>query len=117
MIELGHVTDRKPPFRYAAFTRVGVLGHRRAGGRLLRAVPALLRPGAHRVPPPARAARDRPVGVRRCARSKVEYVAPARFDDLIEVFVRIARIGRTSVTYELTPPTGSSDGRRPTDDV
>ena len=22
MIELGHVTDRKPPFRYAAFTRV-----------------------------------------------------------------------------------------------
>ena len=32
---------------------------------------------------------------------KVEYVAPARFDDLIEVFIRIARIGRTSVTYEL----------------
>ena len=22
-IELGHVTDRKPPFKYAAFTRVG----------------------------------------------------------------------------------------------
>ena len=31
---------------------------------------------------------------------QVEYHAPARFDDLIEVFVRIARIGRTSVTYE-----------------
>ena len=23
MIELGHETDRKPPFRYAAYTRVG----------------------------------------------------------------------------------------------
>jgi len=32
--------------------------------------------------------------------SQVEYHAPARFDDLIEVFVRIARIGRTSVSYE-----------------
>jgi acyl-CoA thioester hydrolase len=30
----------------------------------------------------------------------IEYLAPARFDDLIEVFVRTARIGRTSVTYE-----------------
>ena len=30
---------------------------------------------------------------------KVEYHAPARFDDLLEVFIRIARIGRTSVTY------------------
>ena len=30
----------------------------------------------------------------------VEYHAPARFDDLIEVYVRMARIGRTSVTYE-----------------
>jgi acyl-CoA thioester hydrolase len=32
--------------------------------------------------------------------SHVEYHAPARFDDLIEIFVRIARIGRTSMTYE-----------------
>jgi acyl-CoA thioester hydrolase len=30
----------------------------------------------------------------------VEYFAPAAFDDEIEVFVRIARFGRTSVTYE-----------------
>ena len=30
----------------------------------------------------------------------IDYLAPARFDDLIEVFVRISRIGRTSVTYE-----------------
>jgi acyl-CoA thioester hydrolase len=30
----------------------------------------------------------------------LEYLAPAVFDDLIEVYVRMARIGRTSVTYE-----------------
>jgi acyl-CoA thioester hydrolase len=30
----------------------------------------------------------------------IEYLAPAIFDDLIEVYVRMARIGRTSVTYE-----------------
>jgi acyl-CoA thioester hydrolase len=32
--------------------------------------------------------------------STVEYHAPARFDDLLEVFVRTTRIGRTSVTTE-----------------
>jgi acyl-CoA thioester hydrolase len=31
----------------------------------------------------------------------IEYFAPAVFDDLIEVYVRLARIGRTSATYEL----------------
>jgi len=31
---------------------------------------------------------------------KVEYHAPARFDDPIEVDVRVSRIGTTSVTYE-----------------
>ena len=30
----------------------------------------------------------------------VEYFAPARFDDELEVFVRCARIGTTSVTFE-----------------
>jgi acyl-CoA thioester hydrolase len=30
----------------------------------------------------------------------VEYFAPAVFDDEIEVFVRVARFGRTSITYE-----------------
>jgi len=30
----------------------------------------------------------------------VEYHAPAVFDDEIEVFIRVARIGRTSVTFE-----------------
>ena len=30
----------------------------------------------------------------------VEYVAGARFDDLLEIFVRVERIGRTSITYD-----------------
>jgi acyl-CoA thioester hydrolase len=30
----------------------------------------------------------------------IEYFAPARFDDLIEVFIRVSRIGKTSLTYE-----------------
>jgi acyl-CoA thioester hydrolase len=30
----------------------------------------------------------------------VEYHAPAVFDDEIEVFIRVAKIGRTSVTFE-----------------
>jgi acyl-CoA thioester hydrolase len=32
--------------------------------------------------------------------SAIEYFAPARFDDALEVFTRVARIGTTSVTYE-----------------
>jgi acyl-CoA thioester hydrolase len=31
----------------------------------------------------------------------IEYFAPAVFDDLIEVYVRMAKIGRTSTTFEL----------------
>jgi acyl-CoA thioester hydrolase len=31
----------------------------------------------------------------------IEYLAPAVFDDLIEVYVRVATIGRTSVAFEL----------------
>jgi acyl-CoA thioester hydrolase len=30
----------------------------------------------------------------------VEYFAPARFDDELEVHIRVSRIGRTSMTYE-----------------
>ncbi|HEY5099749.1 MAG TPA: thioesterase family protein [Gaiellaceae bacterium] len=30
----------------------------------------------------------------------VEYFAPARFDDELEIHVRVARLGRTSITYE-----------------
>jgi acyl-CoA thioester hydrolase len=38
----------------------------------------------------------------------VEYHAPARFDDLIEVDVRIKRIGTSSVTYEFAAYLGGA---------
>jgi len=39
----------------------------------------------------------------------VEYFAPAVFDDEIEVFCRVARIGRTSMTYEFAAYRESDD--------
>jgi acyl-CoA thioester hydrolase len=99
--ELGHVTDRKPPFKYAAFTRVGFSDTDAQGivyyGRYLPYVD-MARVEYHRhldlLP---RGPQDREFVMRACT---IEYFAPARFDDLIEVFVRVARIGRTSITYE-----------------
>jgi acyl-CoA thioester hydrolase len=111
VIELGHVTDRKPPYRYAAYTRVGFSDtdaqavvyygrympyfdqarteyHRHLGGIDARDQFAM-------------------------RASTVEYHAPARFDDLLEVFIRVERIGTTSVTYDLAAY-GLTDGQ---DDV
>jgi acyl-CoA thioester hydrolase len=99
-LELGHVTDRKPPFKYAAHTRVGFSDTDAQGivyyGRYLpyfdlarveyhRHLNLLQTEGEHE--PVMRA-------------SSIEYLAPARFDDLLEVFVRVARIGRSSSTFE-----------------
>jgi acyl-CoA thioester hydrolase len=99
-LELGHVTDRKPPFKYAAYTRVGFSDTDAQGivyyGRYLpyfdlarveyqRHLKLLQVDAEHE--PVMRA-------------SSIEYLAPARFDDLLEVFVRVARIGRTSSTFE-----------------
>jgi acyl-CoA thioester hydrolase len=39
----------------------------------------------------------------------LEYLAPARFDDLIEVFVRLSRLGRTSATYEFSAHRAEDD--------
>jgi acyl-CoA thioester hydrolase len=97
--ELGRVTARRSPFKYSALARVwfsdtdaqGVVYygrylpyfdharteyHRHLGGFAI--------PGREFV----------------MRASNVEYHAPARFDDLIEAFVRVSRIGRSSVTYE-----------------
>ena len=42
--------------------------------------------------------------------SDVEYHAPARFDDLLEVFVRVERVGTTSVTYTYAAYRCDDDG-------
>jgi acyl-CoA thioester hydrolase len=97
--ELGRVTDRRPPFKYSALARVwfsdtdaqGVVYYGRylpyfdhARTEYHRHVASLHIEGAEFV----------------MRALEVEYVAPARFDDLLELFVRVRRIGTSSVTYE-----------------
>jgi acyl-CoA thioester hydrolase len=101
VIELGHVTDRRPPFRYAAYTRVGFSETDAQGvvyyGRYMPYFD-LARTEYHRH---LGLGRVRAGGGDFAMRaSTVEYHAPARFDDLLEVFVRVERIGTTSVTYD-----------------
>jgi acyl-CoA thioester hydrolase len=98
-LELGRPTDRKLPFKYSALARVGFSDTDAQGivyyGRYMPFFDL------------ARVEYTRHLGllfhaygdcqfVMRAA--SVEYHAPARFDDLLEVFVRTRRIGRTSVT-------------------
>jgi acyl-CoA thioester hydrolase len=103
VLELGRVTDRMPPFKYSSLTRVGFSDTDAQGivyyGRYLPYFDH------------ARVEYSRHLGLldydlgdcefvmRAC---EVLYEAPARFDDLLEVFVRTKRIGRTSMTSEYT---------------
>ncbi|HET7857394.1 MAG TPA: thioesterase family protein [Gaiellaceae bacterium] len=101
-MELGHVTDRKPPFKYSAFTRVGFSDTDAQGivyyGRYLPYFD-LARVEYQRH---LDMLKERPDGGEFVMRaSDIEYHAPAMFDDLLEVFIRVTRIGRTSATYEL----------------
>ena len=101
MIELGHATDRKPPFKYAAFTRVGFSDTDAQGivyyGRYLPYFDsARVEYHRHLGLLPEHAGEQQFV----MRASTVEYFAPARFDDLIEVFIRQKQIGRTSAIYE-----------------
>jgi acyl-CoA thioester hydrolase len=100
-IEFGHETDRKPPFKYAAFMRVGFSDTDAQGivyyGRYLPYFD-FARVEYHRhLELLEKALREEQFVMRA---SSVEYLAPARFDDLIEVYIRVRRIGRTSATYE-----------------
>jgi acyl-CoA thioester hydrolase len=99
VIELGHVTDRKPPFKYAAFARVGFSDTDAQGvvyyGRYMPYFD-LARTEFHR-----HLGRTHLGDVDFAMRAVVvEYVAGAKFDDLLEVFVRVEKIGRTSITYD-----------------
>ena len=91
----------KPPFKFSARTRVGFSDTDAQGivyyGRYLPYFD-LARVEYHR----ELGLLDREVGgpefvMRACA---IEYFAPAVFDDLVDVHIRLARIGRTSATYE-----------------
>jgi acyl-CoA thioester hydrolase len=100
-IELGHESDRKPPFKYASFMRVGFSDTDAQGivyyGRYLPYFDSARVEYHRHLDLLEKALREEQFVMRA---SSVEYLAPARFDDLIEVFIRMKRIGRTSATYE-----------------
>jgi len=99
-LELGRLTDRRPPFKYSALTRVSFSDTDAQGvvyyGRYLPYFD-LARTEYHRHLGSLRIEGAEFV-MRAC---DVEYHAPARFDDLLECFVRLSRLGRTSIGYEL----------------
>jgi len=93
----------KPPFKFSARTRVGFSDTDAQGivyyGRYLPYFD-LARVEYHRnlgLLGMDIGEQDQEFVMRACT---IEYLAPAVFDDLIEVYVRMARIGRTSATYE-----------------
>ncbi len=99
MIELGHVTEHRPPFKYAAYARVAFSDTDAQGvvyyGRYLPYFD-LARTEYHR-----HLGRVHLGNVDFAMRAvTVEYHAGARFDDLLEIFVRVERIGTTSITYD-----------------
>jgi acyl-CoA thioester hydrolase len=109
-IELGHATARKAPFKYSAFTRVGFSDTDAQGivyyGRYLPYFD-LARVEYHRhLGLLEKAMREEQFVMRA---SSVEYFAPAQFDDLIEIFIRLRKIGRTSATYECAAYRGDDD--------
>ena len=91
----------RPPFKFAARTRVGFSDTDAQGivyyGRYLPYFD-LARVEYHRHLGLSNDAVEGNEFVMRAM--NVEYHAPAVFDDLLEIFVRLARIGRTSATYE-----------------
>ena len=98
-IELGRPGARKPPFKYSAIARVWFSDTDAQGvvyyGRYLPYFDHARTEYHRHLGRTGLEGRD---FVMRA--SGVEYHAPAGFDDLLEIFVRIARIGRTSTTYE-----------------
>jgi acyl-CoA thioester hydrolase len=99
VIELGRVTERKPPFHYSALARVAFSDTDAQGvvyyGRYMPYFD-LARVEYHR-----HLGRPHLGEVDFAMRAiTVEYLAPARFDDLLEIFVRVERIGTTSITYD-----------------
>ena len=109
-LELGRLTDRRPPFKYSALTRVwfsdtdaqGVVYYGRylpyfdhARTEYHRHLGGFATPGREFV----------------MRASAVEYHAPARFDDELEVYVRVRRIGTTSVLWEFEAYNATSEER------
>ena len=95
------VNDRRPPFKFSATTRVWFSDTDAQGivyyGRYLPYFDHARTEYHRHLGKSSGSITGRDFVMRA---STVEYLAPARFDDLLEIFVRAARIGRTSTTYE-----------------
>jgi acyl-CoA thioester hydrolase len=100
-MNLGQPTNRKPPFKYSALTRVGFSDTDAQGivyyGRYLPYFDDA-RVEYHRHLDLLGYDTGPSEFVMRA--SNVLYEAPARFDDLLEVFVRTKRVGTSSMTTE-----------------
>jgi acyl-CoA thioester hydrolase len=101
--ELGRETRTRPPFRYSVLTRVGFSDTDAQEvvyyGRYLPYFD-LARTEYHRhLGLIGHRAGTAPEGEFVMRASAVEYSAPARFDDLLEIFVRRDRLGETSVSF------------------
>ncbi len=100
-IELGRVTNRKPPFKYSAIARVWFSDTDAQGivyyGRYLPYFDHARTEYHRHLGKSGHTFEGREFVMRA---SNVEYHAPALFDDVLEIFIRLARIGRTSATYE-----------------
>jgi acyl-CoA thioester hydrolase len=101
VLELGRRSERKPPFKYSSLTRVGFSDTDAQGivyyGRYLPYFDQARVEYARHLGMLAAGPEEQEFVMRA---NTIEYHAPARFDDLLEVFIRVSRIGRTSVTYE-----------------
>jgi acyl-CoA thioester hydrolase len=100
-LELGRLTDRKPPFKYSSLTRVGFSDTDAQGivyyGRYLPYFDGARVEYHRHLGLLERERREHELVMRA---NTIEYLAPAQFDDLVEVFIRVSRIGRTSITYD-----------------
>ena len=100
-LELGSTTDRRPPFKYSALTRVGFSDTDAQGivyyGRYLPYFDLARTEYLRHLGLLGRVGEGEFV----MRAQTIEYFAPARFDDTIEIFCRQLRIGRTSSTFEV----------------
>jgi acyl-CoA thioester hydrolase len=100
-LELGSANNHRPPFKYSALTRVGFSDTDAQGivyyGRYLPYFDTARVEYHRHLEMLPTGPTEHEFVMRACS---IEYFAPARFDDLVEVFIRVSRIGRTSVTYE-----------------
>jgi acyl-CoA thioester hydrolase len=100
-VNLGHPTGARPPFKFSAYARVGFSDTDAQGivyyGRYLPYFDFARTEYLRHLDLLRREPSEQEFVMRALS---VVYEAPARFDDLLEVFVRTKRIGRSSVTQD-----------------